>query len=58
MIGRTVMPGLRLGAGINARSSDTPQQSTLVAPAFMTGDLMAEYEFGSMTFKVVWNACA
>jgi catecholate siderophore receptor len=48
----TVKPGLRLGAGINARSTDTPQQSAITAPAFMTGDVMAEYEFRSMTFKL------
>ncbi|MEQ1581500.1 MAG: TonB-dependent receptor [Steroidobacteraceae bacterium] len=48
----TVTPELRLGAGINARSNDTPQQSTIVAPAFITGDLMAEYEFRSMSLKL------
>jgi catecholate siderophore receptor len=35
----------RLGGGLNARSSDTPQQSTITAPKYITGDLMAEYEF-------------
>lgn len=42
-----VTPKWRLGGGLNARSSDTPQQSTIVAPKFITGDVMAEYQFSS-----------
>ncbi len=41
----------RLGAGLNARSADTPQQSSIVAPRFITGDLMAEYDAGPVAFK-------
>jgi catecholate siderophore receptor len=44
-------PNLRIGGGINARSQDTPQQSSLVAPAFVTGDLMVEYTVGDLQFK-------
>lgn len=40
-----VLPQLRLGAGLNARSSQTPNRNPvgLVAPRFVTADLMAEY---------------
>lgn len=40
-------PRLRLGAGLNARSSQTPNRNPvgIVAPKFVTGDLMAEYLF-------------
>lgn len=41
----------RFGGGVNARSSDTPQQSTIVAPKFVTADLMAEYTVGLLTVK-------
>ena len=44
-------PKLRLGGGLNARSSDSPQQSTIVAPRFVTADLMAEYDAGPVAFK-------
>jgi catecholate siderophore receptor len=44
-------PNLRLGGGINARSQDSPQQSSLMAPAFVTGDLMVEYTVGALQFK-------
>ena len=44
-------PNLRLGGGINARSQDSPQQSSLIAPAFVTGDLMVEYTVGALQFK-------
>lgn len=44
-------PNLRFGGGINARSRDTPQQSSLLAPAFITGDLMVEYTVGDLKFK-------
>jgi catecholate siderophore receptor len=47
-----VTPKLRLGAGLNARSSDRPLQSTIVAPSFVTGDLMAEYNIGDVLFKL------
>jgi catecholate siderophore receptor len=45
-------PKLRLGGGLNARSSDTPQQSTIVAPKFVTADLMAEVDAGPVLFKL------
>jgi catecholate siderophore receptor len=40
-----VTPALRLGGGLNARSSQTPNRNPagIVAPAFVTGDLLAEY---------------
>jgi len=42
-----VWPKLRLAAGLNARSSQTPNRNPagIVAPKFVTGDLMAEYNF-------------
>jgi catecholate siderophore receptor len=46
-----VTPAWRVGAGLNARSSDSPQQSTIVAPRFVTADLMAEYTMGDLSFK-------
>ena len=45
-------PKLRLGGGLNARSSDKPQQSSIVAPRFVTADLMAEYDAGPVLFKL------
>ena len=45
-------PKLRLGGGLNARSKDTPQQSSIVARGFVTADLMAEYNAGSVLFKL------
>jgi catecholate siderophore receptor len=45
-------PKFRFGGGLNARSSDTPQQSTIVAPHFVTADLMAEYDAGPVLFKL------
>jgi catecholate siderophore receptor len=38
-------PQLRLGAGLNARSSQTPNRNPagIVAPGFATVDLLAEY---------------
>jgi catecholate siderophore receptor len=45
-------PDLRVGGGINFRSEDSPQQSTIVAPSFVTGDVMVEYTLGSMQFKL------
>ena len=47
-----ITPQWRLGGGLNARSSDSPQQSTIVAPRFVTADLMAEYATGPATFKL------
>lgn len=40
-----VLPQLRLGAGLNARSGQTPNRNPvgIVAPRFVTADLMAEY---------------
>jgi catecholate siderophore receptor len=42
-----VLPQLRLGAGMTGRSSQTPNRNPpgVVAPSFITGDLMAEYNF-------------
>ncbi|MDP1532137.1 MAG: TonB-dependent receptor, partial [Rubrivivax sp.] len=45
-------PKLRIGGGINARSSDKPQQSSIVARGYVTADLMAEYDLGPVLFKV------
>lgn len=45
-------PKLRVGGGLNARSKDTPQQSSIVARGFVTGDLMAEYDAGAVLFKL------
>ena len=45
-------PSWRLGAGLNARSSDTPQLApTTVAPKFLTADLMAEYTQDRLSLK-------
>jgi len=40
-----IVPSLRLGGGLNARSSQTPNRNPVgvVAPSFVTGDLLAEY---------------
>ena len=43
---------LRVGGGINARSRDTPQLSTILAPSFVTADLMAEVDHGPVLFKL------
>lgn len=45
-------PKLRLGGGLNARSKDKPQQSSIVARGFVTGDVMAEYDAGAVLFKL------
>jgi catecholate siderophore receptor len=42
----------RIGGGLNARSSDRPQQSTIVAPRYVTADLMAEYRLDALSFKL------
>jgi catecholate siderophore receptor len=46
------MPKLRLGAGLNARSSMSPQQSTILAKRYVTADLLAEYDAGPVAFKL------
>lgn len=40
-----ITPSIRLGGGLNARSSQTPNRNPagIVAPSFVTGDLLAEY---------------
>lgn len=45
---------LRVGGGLNARSSQTPNRNPagIVAPRFVTGDLMGEYKLGDATFKL------
>lgn len=42
-----VLPQLRLGGGITFRSSQTPNRNPpgIVAPSFVIGDLMAQYDF-------------
>ena len=42
-----VLPQLRLGGGITFRSSQTPNRNPpgIYAPSFVTGDLMAQYDF-------------
>lgn len=45
-------PQWRVGGGLNARSGDRALQSTISAPSFITGDLMAEYEFQAAVFKL------
>lgn len=51
-----VTPKLRVGAGLNARSADRPAglaaNSAIVAPKFLTADLMAEYVYRSVAFKL------
>jgi catecholate siderophore receptor len=50
-----VTSALRVGAGLNARSSQTPNRNPpgIVAPRFVTADLLAEYAFNdSIAFKV------
>jgi len=47
-------PELRIGGGLNARSSQTPNRNPpgIVAPSWVTGDLLAEYAFNKqVTFK-------
>jgi catecholate siderophore receptor len=48
-------PALRLGGGVNARSSQTPNRNPagIVAPKFATVDLIAEYAFSpQVAFKL------
>ncbi|MFO1214287.1 MAG: TonB-dependent receptor [Burkholderiaceae bacterium] len=50
-----VLPQLRLGGGITFRSSQTPNRNPpgIVAPSFVTGDLMAQYDFSdAVTFML------
>ncbi len=50
-----VAPRWRVGGGLNLRSSDKPvglaATSPIVAPKFITADLMAEYTLGRLAFK-------
>ncbi len=53
-----IIPSLRLGGGLNARSSQTPNRNPvgIVAPSFVTGDLMAEYTMSeAVAFKLNVN---
>ena len=53
-----IVPRLRLGGGLNARSSQTPNRNPagVVAPSFVTGDLLAEYTLNeSIGFKLNVN---
>lgn len=48
-------PALRLGAGLNARSAQTPNRNPagIIAPHFVTGDLLAEYSVSNaLAFKL------
>jgi catecholate siderophore receptor len=48
-------PAIRVGGGLNARSSQTPNRNPagIVAPRFVTADLLAEYSFSpQIAFKV------
>jgi catecholate siderophore receptor len=48
-------PALRVGGGLNARSSQTPNRNPagIVAPRFVTGDLLAEYALNeAVAFKL------
>ena len=51
-------PSFRFGAGLNARSSQTPNRNPagVVAPKFITGDLLAEYTVSdTLGFKLNVN---
>lgn len=45
---------IRVGAGLNARSTQTPNRNPagISAPSFVTGDLMAEYALAQATLKL------
>ena len=48
-------PQVRLGGGLNARSAQTPNRNPagVVAPSFVTGDLLAEYQLTeAVAFKL------
>ncbi|MEO6744562.1 MAG: TonB-dependent receptor, partial [Caldimonas sp.] len=50
-----ITPAIRLGGGLNARSSQTPNRNPagIVAPSFVTGDLLAEYTLNeAVAFKL------
>jgi catecholate siderophore receptor len=50
-----ITEGLRLGGGLNARASQTPNRNPagIVAPHFVTGDLLAEYTVRTgLSFKL------
>jgi catecholate siderophore receptor len=50
-----VTRSIRLGGGLNARSAQTPNRNPagIVAPSFVTGDLMAEYTLNeAVAFKL------
>ena len=53
-----ITQGLRVGGGLNARSSQTPNRNPagIAAPSFVTGDLLAEYTLNeSVGFKLNVN---
>jgi len=53
-----ITKALRFGGGLNARSSQTPNRNPagIVAPSFVTGDLMAEYTLNEgVVFKLNVN---
>ena len=45
-------PAWRIGGGLNARSGMKPLQSTIIAPRWVTADLMAEYTMDKLAFKL------
>jgi len=54
----STLTGERVGGGLNARSSQTPNRNPvgIVAPSYATGDLLAEFTLnGSIAFKLNVN---
>lgn len=54
----STLTGERVGGGLNARSSQTPNRNPvgIVAPSFVTGDLLAEFTLNdSIAFKLNVN---
>ncbi|WP_374370586.1 TonB-dependent receptor [Piscinibacter sp.] len=45
-------PQWRVGGGLTARSGTRPYLAAFYAPSFVTGDLMAEYTAGDLSFKL------
>ena len=45
-------PKWRVGGGLTARSGTRPYLAAFYAPRFVTGDLMAEYTVGDLSFKL------
>ena len=45
-------PKWRVGGGLTARSGTRPYLAAFYAPRFVTGDLMAEYTAGDLSFKL------